>query len=181
MRYLYWQWESVIPLLEIKEINKRIKDFVHEGQNRSAEGVAKSSIVKHVEYGLIQDKIKPYVDMFILRNTQSFGYNLFPLNSQTVLNYNIYKDDQSGEYDWHIDAESEFENDVKLTALLNLSEKEFEGGDFNLNWGNIKTINEFKKPGSLLIFKSHVLHQVTPVTKGTRKTLAIFFTGPRFI
>ena len=56
--------------------------------------------------------------MFILRNTQSFGYNLFPLTSQTVLNYNIYKDDQSGEYDWHIDAESEFENDVKLMDTL---------------------------------------------------------------
>ena len=35
-------------------------------------------------------------------------------------------------------------------------------------------------PGTLLIFKSHINHMVTPVKSGVRKTLTLFGNGPKF-
>ena len=50
---------------------------------------------------------------------------------------------------------------------------------FNI-FNNIKTIENFKKCGDMILFKSHILHKVLPTKKGIRKTLAIFFEGPNF-
>jgi len=33
----------------------------------------------------------------------------------------------------------------------------------------------------MLVFKSYLVHRVTPVLKGARKTLTVFLTGPKFI
>lgn len=34
--------------------------------------------------------------------------------------------------------------------------------------------------GTVIIFPSYILHRVTPVTKGVRKSLAVWISGPRF-
>jgi PKHD-type hydroxylase len=37
-----------------------------------------------------------------------------------------------------------------------------------------------KQKGLVAAFPSYVLHRVTPVTRGIRKTLVVWLTGPRF-
>ena len=37
-----------------------------------------------------------------------------------------------------------------------------------------------QKLGRLLAFPSHMLHRVTPVTKGIRKSLVFWVIGPKF-
>jgi PKHD-type hydroxylase len=37
-----------------------------------------------------------------------------------------------------------------------------------------------KKKGSVLLFPSWILHRVTPVTKGVRKSIVVWVTGPKF-
>ena len=49
-----------------------------------------------------------------------------------------------------------------------------------INKGKETHLKELDKPGSALMFKSHILHKVTPVTKGERRTLTIFLKGPAF-
>ena len=36
------------------------------------------------------------------------------------------------------------------------------------------------EPGSMIIFKSDQVHKVTPVTKGKRHSITMFYTGPRW-
>ena len=69
---------------------------------------------------------------------------------------------------------------MKFTMIINLSEKPFEGGDLFLQeTGNVK-VEELKKPGTFIIFKSHTRLMVTPITKGERRNLVLFLTGPNF-
>jgi predicted 2-oxoglutarate/Fe(II)-dependent dioxygenase YbiX len=41
-------------------------------------------------------------------------------------------------------------------------------------------IKELNNSGNTIMFKSAINHKVTPVTKGERRTLAIFLYGPAF-
>ena len=63
-----------------------------------------------------------------------------------------------------------------MTFLLNLSPDEYEGGDLIVD----KRLTNFRKPGSVILFKSNLMHEVTPVTKGERITLTYFINGPKF-
>ena len=64
-----------------------------------------------------------------------------------------------------------------MTFLINLSEEPYEGGDFIING---QTQDFFREPGTAIMFKSHLRHEVTPVTKGNRISLTYFIHGPRF-
>ena len=64
-----------------------------------------------------------------------------------------------------------------MTLLINLSEEVYVGGELIVN--KIAAEN-FRAPGSVILFKSHLWHEVTPVTVGERITLAYFINGPKF-
>ena len=56
---------------------------------------------------------------------------------------------------------------------------EYEGGELQLmNSANPITIQ--KKKGHIVVFPSYMLHKVTPVTVGKRKSLVIWIAGPPF-
>ena len=40
---------------------------------------------------------------------------------------------------------------------------------------------ELKNQGDMIVFPSYLWHRVKPVTKGTRKSLVIWFIGPPFV
>ena len=42
-----------------------------------------------------------------------------------------------------------------------------------------KMNTNFRTPGTVIAFKSYLLHEVTPVTKGERITLTYFIRGPK--
>ena len=67
-------------------------------------------------------------------------------------------------------------------VLINTSTTNYKGGDFYmfLN-GGPKKIKEFSEPGDVLIFKSYFFHKIEPVTKGERKSLSLFLSGPRLV
>ena len=70
--------------------------------------------------------------------------------------------------------------DIKLTALLNLSEENYEGGELLLFRGWEIICKEFNEPGTAIIFPSFTNHKVTKITKGSRNTLALWMSGPKF-
>jgi len=72
----------------------------------------------------------------------------------------------------------------KLSVTINLTNSEnYEGGDLKFDLGphnkdgRYKVSNEARERGSIVVFPSHVVHQVTPVTKGTRYSLVIWNVG----
>lgn len=68
----------------------------------------------------------------------------------------------------------------KLSVSIQLSDpKKYKGGDLILHNGNKGDIMR-KDQGTLFIFPSYTLHEVTPVTKGERNSLVCWVYGPSF-
>ena len=45
---------------------------------------------------------------------------------------------------------------------------------------NMNNITAPKNFNSVLLFPSYLLHRVKPVTKGTRRSLVLWISGPKF-
>ena len=95
------------------------------------------------------------------------------------LQYTRYNDDSSY-YGWHIDGQVKSDNPPrKLSMTIQLSDpSEYEGGDFQINGSQLHTLP--KQKGLSILFPSYTLHQVTPVTKGIRRSLVVWLCGPAF-
>ena len=108
-------------------------------------------------------------------NKEIFNFDLevFP-----VLQFTRYVS-PDGKYDKHIDITLNAER-RKLSITVQLSESDvYEGGELLL-WTSSKPIETLKNLGTMIAFPSYVLHEVTPVTKGTRYSLVAWVEGPQF-
>jgi PKHD-type hydroxylase len=115
-------------------------------------------------------------------------YN-FILNGYDSFQYTEYHDSENGTYNFHMDtgfgdrnADDQFETrKLSLVMCLNRPGIDFEGGQFFMNTGNEKDAFEVEmKRGKIILFPSFLIHRVAPVTKGIRKSLVIWVTGPKF-
>ena len=72
------------------------------------------------------------------------------------------------------------ENVRKISLSLQLSDaSEYEGGELLVTHGSKPDVAR-KNRGSITFFPSYIMHEVTPVTKGTRKSIVGWVTGPRW-
>ena len=114
-------------------------------------------------------------------NQDNFGYNIWPQYDDNIVRLNEYDSDYKGEYDWHTDGSLDNDPyDVKFTLLLNTSLESYEGGKFYMFTAGSNYIDKLDNPGDVIIFKSHIPHRVSPVTKGKRHSLTLFYNGPKF-
>jgi len=100
---------------------------------------------------------------------------------QEHIQYSEYKAEDNGHYDWHIDIGSEGVTEGrKISIVVLLSDpSEFEGGDLQI-MVNKDEQSLPKGKGNVYVFPSYFLHRVTPVTKGLRKSLVFWVSGPAF-
>jgi predicted 2-oxoglutarate/Fe(II)-dependent dioxygenase YbiX len=183
---LYWHWNNVLDLKTIKEMNKFIISNYNflEGNEKKANNL-NNNLKKNTEtYIITYKKIKPYISKLIkeafMANRENFGYDLFDMEDSSGCNYNVYKTSNKANYDWHIDGSTSPYSDIKLTLIINLSEKKFDGGNLYLQEGVEQEVKQLKEIGSMIMFKSFVRHSVTPILSGERKNLTIFLDGPNF-
>ena len=181
-KFEYWWWPNVINEEQIEQINSICKELYHpESLDVPALGTVKTANVKQIQWKYLKTLLSDVMELWLQKNKEVFGYSLFPINDGDFLNVNIYDSLNQGEYDWHLDCVRDHVTDIKLTGILNISDEPYEGGDFCIFSGKFKTIPEMLVPGSLLLLGHKVLHKVEPVTKGKRKTISHWFTGPKFI
>ena len=110
-------------------------------------------------------------------NSEFFQFKLTELSE--LIQYTVYNSNDLGHYDWHIDM-GPHKARRKISIVCQLSDpSEYEGGELQFNTGQI-TIAE-KQKGTVILFPSYLLHRVTPVTKGIRRSLVIWVEGPAFI
>lgn len=108
----------------------------------------------------------------------------FDLDMLSTLQITTYCAKDEGHYDWHVDSplEAHSVHHRKLSIVMLLSPKEnFEGGDLLLRAGG-KEYNLSKKMerGTMIAFPSHLEHKVNPITKGERRVLVTWVTGPKW-
>jgi PKHD-type hydroxylase len=115
-------------------------------------------------------------DITLNLNERFFKFDLFGLNEGfQFTNY----ESPSGKYGKHVDRAINIPV-RKLSISIQLTDpEEYEGGELKLYQGEEETIMD-KTQGTLIIFPSYVLHEVMPVTKGTRNSLVTWVTGKQF-
>jgi len=85
----------------------------------------------------------------------------------------------SGYYGLHVDRGLGI-TPRKLSVTIQLNDSaDFEGGNLSLYEGNKPTEPPMHQ-GKMVLFPSYVLHEVKPVTKGTRYSLVCWITGKPF-
>lgn len=107
-------------------------------------------------------------------NDAMWNFDLLGYNDS--LQYTTYYGG-GGHYDWHTDVGPGMAN-RKISVVVQLSDpSEYTGGVLNLNGGN-GIIECPKEKNTVIIFPSFVLHRVTPVLTGIRKSLVTWIAGP---
>jgi PKHD-type hydroxylase len=136
-------------------------------------------------------------------NRENFLYDLTHVDGETI-QYTRYK--EGDYYKWHTDAgigtsykpqasdnygnkdieaqdflTTSIENIRKLSFILQLSDAEdYEGGNVQFLDDNRKSFFAPRKKGTMVLFDSRTQHRVLKVTKGVRKSLVGWTSGPRW-
>ena len=110
-------------------------------------------------------------------NNKLWSFDIVGMGEE--IQYTEYHDSVKGHYDWHMDVGERLPF-RKISVTIQLSEADdYEGGELQFMTGNTVR-NAPKGRGVTILFPSFVLHKVTPVTKGTRRSLVIWVSGPPF-
>ena len=110
-------------------------------------------------------------------NGKMWNFHLAGMGEQ--IQYAIYPPD-GGHYNWHMDTGPGKFSRRKVSITVQLCEAdEYEGGDLELKIGAGERALPRGK-GMTVIFPSYLLHRVAPLTKGYRKSLVLWVTGPPF-
>ena len=104
------------------------------------------------------------------------------------IQYTEYYASENGHYDWHQDiGPGELPSKRKVSITIQLSESgDYEGGDLMIctgSNGSGKLDNNEICPrgkGVGVLFPSYMMHRVSPVTKGTRKSLVLWVGGGHY-
>lgn len=111
-------------------------------------------------------------------------YFRFDLSGLVPFQYAIYRGDAQGHFDWHKDygrdPAAPHVEPRKLTISLQLSEaSDYEGGELQARGGHQIDVAP-KARGTLVAFPANLLHRVTPIISGVRKSLVVWAAGPEF-
>lgn len=115
-------------------------------------------------------------DVSHLLNEKFFKFDLFGIvESMQFTKY----EEPYGKYNQHTDTI--FNGNVrKLSISVQLSDPDtYTGGNLNL-YRDKKPTTMIKSRGSLVAFPSYTLHEITPITSGTRYSLISWITGVPF-
>lgn len=109
-------------------------------------------------------------------NAKYFRFDLTGFGE--ALQLTNYDQSENGMYGWHVDYGGDVSR--KLSLVVQLTDpSEYEGGNLQvLTTSRPETVR--KKRGLVAAFPSYVLHQVTPVTQGSRQSLVAWVSGPAF-
>lgn len=110
-------------------------------------------------------------------NIDNWKFNLHAMIDD--IQYTEYHDD-GGHYTWHMDIGPLDLNQRKVSITIQLSDAdEYEGGELQLLHPHDPIIAQ-KKKGTAVLFPSFLIHRVTPVTKGIRRSLVLWVGGDSY-
>ena len=131
------------------------------------------STIRWLPFNIMQP-VYDDINIFIQKtNRNYFGFNDIQITEPAQ--FSEYQKDEF--YTWHTDISLNMELEppvrkLSMTLLLN-DPNEFEGGNLEIASHNLLPM----KQGHAAIFASFLQHRVTPVTRGIRKSLVMWFGG----
>lgn len=115
-------------------------------------------------------------DVALKINAEYFRFDLTGFGEPLQLTN--YDQSEHGMYGWHQDFGAGISR--KLSMAMQLTDpSEYEGGNLQMmTTGEPQTVK--KQRGLIAVFPAYMLHQVTPVTQGSRQSLVAWVSGPTF-
>ena len=145
-------------------------------RGEDAEKVRKSEIAWLYPSDDLDWAYRKMTDVILNLNERFFGFDLFgALEGFQFTKYTA----PGGKYGRHVDcAPGTLVRKLSFTVQLSDS-KDYKGGDLRLYVGEKPEVMK-RERGHVALFPSYTLHEVTPVTKGTRYSLVSWISGKPF-
>jgi PKHD-type hydroxylase len=174
-------WENVFTAKECEDIiklgeylNPHVADVDEQRIVSSARSSKISWIFPALETEWIFQRLQHVVTTL---NDKLFKFDIYGFAEG--LQFTRY-DAPSGHYIAHTDKMPNLTHPRKLSVTVQLSDPStYEGGDLVMHWSHEGAPTP-KDQGRMMLFPSYTLHEVTPVTKGTRYSLVCWVTGRPF-
>ena len=149
----------------------------NDSSKQEVDTETRTSHISWIPFKKMNDMYKDIEKIMIATNGNHFGFDGMQITE--TAQYTEYP--EGGFYDWHVDNDVNFTHEppvrkISMTLLLS-PENEFEGGDLELmSEGKAAKL----KQGQAIFFASFIRHRVTPVIRGNRKSLVMWFGGTPF-
>ena len=119
------------------------------------------------------------MNMAIEANNALWKFNLY--STPDLIQYTEYYASEKGHYTWHQDCGHGAASLRKISITVQLSgPDEYEGGDLEYWQGGLNIIKAPKDKGVVFVFPSYMMHRVTPITKGTRRSFVLWVGGEHY-
>lgn len=119
------------------------------------------------------------MEMAVEANDALWKFDLISVDEQ--IQFTEYYDTAEGHYDWHQDIGPGNASLRKVSITVQLSDsEEYEGGDLELWQGGSSVLTAPRGAGVGVIFPSYLMHRVTKVTKGTRRSFVLWVGGQHY-
>jgi PKHD-type hydroxylase len=179
-------WNNIFTSAELDAMERYGDRLALEKAGLAAQGSGRDSIrvtkVAWFERNAETENFYARVEEIVLRlNAQFFRYDLSGLVS---FQYARYDGAEGGHFDWHKDYGKDYgapdQEPRKLSLSIQLSDPaNYQGCDLEVRGGNQVDVAP-RTRGAVVAFPSYVLHRVTPITSGVRKSLVVWAVGPEF-
>ena len=169
--------EQCQMIIEAGHKQPREDGQVGGGKGGTVDTQTRLSHISWIPFNVLPEMYKTLEKVMKQTNGNHFGFEGMQITEPAQ--FTEYSN--GGFYDWHIDSDVECSKEppvrkISMTLLLS-KDDEFEGGGLEL-----MSEGKFARPkqGHAIFFASFIRHRVVPVTKGTRRSLVMWFGGTPF-
>ena len=171
-------------LSELETIEKKVIDIPFQNatilDNNKVDLEIRSSNIKWIpqndEWYWLYEKLSNIISE---GNNKQWNFHIDGIPEK--IQYTEYYASEKGHYGWHQDLGPGTSSQRKISITVQLSShEEYEGGVMEMWSGGKHLVAASKAKGSVFAFPSYMMHSVTPVTKGTRKSFVLWVGGNHY-
>lgn len=181
----YYWYQNVFSPEELIKLEKELNNLKVEAARLGNEGEESDPTIRTSRVNWIPNDEKwewlysKLVGLSARANAELWNFDL--QTADELIQYTEYHGTDNGHYTWHLDFGADYMSHRKISITIQLSESdEYEGGDLELWIGGNEPLSAPRGKGVMVLFPSYMLHRVSPVTKGIRKSLVLWVGGCHF-
>ena len=192
----YWFKQALTPE-EVKKVIMMASELpIERATTIGTDGVARegndpngirSSMVKWIPQDENWDWLyHRLLEMAVEANNEIWNFDL--ISAPENIQYTEYYASENGHYDWHQDiGPGNLPSRRKVSITIQLSDsEEYKGGDLQLCFGGdgqgnlVDSVSCPRGAGVGVLFPSYMLHRVSEVEAGVRKSLVLWVGGSHY-
>jgi PKHD-type hydroxylase len=183
----YYWFESGLTKEELIKFNDLILNLEYQDATIIGESVSgeksldvRSSKIKWIPHSSDWNWLyNKFQDMIVEANNELWNFNIYDIVEE--IQYTEYHATDKGHYNWHQDIGPGDASLRKISLTVQLTDSEmYEGGDLEIWQGGDIRDKTPRGSGIVIIFPSYMMHRVTPVTKGIRRSLVLWVGGEHY-